>query len=387
MLGFPQEPVEVEAWLGNSCPPCELADPSWIFRRSLGEGPWIAAVGVPDELRRALVPDFADRCPPPGLCPQFHYGDVVLPVGEGCRAGAAICEPAVAVELDAQSALVAQMDGSSFRVGSDGSTEPLCDLRALRPLDGWRNAAGALWILGADLRLVRLEVSKLRASGACPIEAIIDPPEHSKVERLVVGEAGAAELYALTSSRALARYDGQAWQVLHRFPMPTDRTTGALIWIAPDRVAAVRGTGQVVEWQRGELRTYSPIPGTEVFLQAIARADNGRLALGIDGFGVYQADQPGGPWLALPNTHSFEAATRLLPWGQYWLLATANGVQVYHQTLGLCTGSFELTGTIDPGKLTQLSPDAVLVAQTQTYDHQGLVMRVLQSVPTDCSGR
>ena len=386
MLGYPQEPAEIDDWLSSGCPPCELGDPRWTFRRPLGEGEWTMPIGgASEEVRRALVPDFADRCPAPGQCSRFHYIDVVLPVGQSCQTTfSGICEPAVVVEFDAESVLVAQMDGSMFRVRSDGSSEPLCDLHALGPRDGWRNAAGALWILTADLRLARLQVSRLRESGPCPVEAMVDPPEHSKVQRLVVGETEAVEVYALTSSRALARYDGQAWQVLHRFPPPSDTTLGALVWMQPDRVAAVRGTGHVVEWQRGEVRTYSPIPGTQAFLQALALADNGRLAVAVDGFGVYQADQPAGPWLTLPNGHSFAAGKRLLPWGSFWLLATGKGVQVYHQGLGLCAESFALTGTVDPEKLAALSPEAVLIAQTRTYDHQGLVMRVLRRVPTDC---
>lgn len=388
LLGYPQGAAEISGWLESGCPPCALSDPSWIYRRPLGEGDWSAALSMPEDLRLALVPDFAERCPAPGLCPSFRYTDAVLPVGGSCATtGGSICLPMVVVELEPGSVLVAQADGSLFRVREDGQSEALCDLHDLHPLDGWRNAAGTLWILGADRRLARLQVSALTQSGACPIEALIDPPEQALIERLAAGETAPAELYALTSSRALARYDGRAWEVLHRFPPPTDKTIGGLVWIEPDRVAAVRGTAQVVEWQRGQLRSHFPIPGTEVFLHALARAENGRLAVAIDGFGVYQADRPAGPWSTLPNTRSFEAGKRLLPWGPYWLLATANGVQVYHQGLGLCIGSFALTGRVDPEKLAALSPAAVLVAETQTYDAQGLVMRVLHAPRTDCSGR
>lgn len=388
LLGYPQGPAEIDGWLQSSCPPCALANPSEVFRRPLADGAWSPLPSAPEEVRAALVPDFGERCPASGLCPRFRSSDAVLPVGAGCGTmGGASCVPAVAVELDQGHALVAQLDGSLFRVGSDRGSEPLCELRGLRPLDGWRNAAGALWILAEDLRLARLQVSALPQSGPCPIEAIIDPPERARVQFLAVGESDAVELYALTSSRALVRYDGESWQVLHRFAEGDEAPVGGVVSIEPGHAAAVRGTGQVVEWQRGQLRLHSPIPGTEGFLHTLGRADNGRLAVAMDGFGVYQADQPAGPWSLLPGGRSFDSGRRLLGWGPYWLLSTGNGIQIYHQSQGLCADGFFLTGRVDPGKVAVLSLEAALVVETQTFDAQGLVMRVLEGPRVDCLGR
>lgn len=387
LLGYSQVPSEIDGWLEMSCPPCALLDPSEIFRRSPVEGSWSPVASLPEEVRVALVPDFADRCPASGLCPRFRSTDVILPVGERCEiSGPPVCIPSVAVDLEAGSALVVQMDGSSFRVHSDGTSEPTCDVQALRPLDGWRNAAGALWILRNDLRLARLEISALSSSGPCPIQATIDPPEQAWIEHLAVGDSDQVELFALTSSRALARYDGQRWQVLHRFA-EAEAPVGGVVWIGPEHGAAVRGTGQVVEWQHGQLRTHSPIPGTEGFLHTLGRAPNGRLAVAMDGFGVYQADQPSGPWSLLPGGRSFDSGRRLLGWGPYWLLATGNGIQIYHQGFRLCSDAFFLTGRLDPGKLALFSPAAALIVETRTYDAHGLVMRLLEGPRPDCTAR
>jgi hypothetical protein len=132
---------------------------------------------------------------------------------------------------------------------------------------------------------------------------------------------------------------------------------------------------------------HSPIPGTEGFLHTLGRADNGRLAVAMDGFGVYEADQPAGPWSLLPGGRSFDSGRRLLGWGPYWLLSTGNGVQIYHQSQGLCPDGFFLTGWVDPGRLALLSSEAALVVETRTYDAQGLVMRLIEGPPADCTAR
>ncbi|MFO0726000.1 MAG: hypothetical protein U1E65_19610 [Myxococcota bacterium] len=391
LLGYHQAAASLRlggAWPSvDTCHPCAWLTPDRTYHSTAGSAGWTLEQNLPSALSRVLVPDFAGRCDP-NACPSFSYNDLRLPLGlsdaTSCETmGALACVNAAAVPLDASSALVIQEDGAAHRVFADRA-EPSCDFSEVLPLDGWSSRQGALWLLGTDDRLYRAELSGLPASGPCAIAEVVEPLPGEPVRRLAVSETNPSQFFALTTSRAFARYDGQRWEILYRFPKTRELPAGEVVWIGPGHAAAVLDTSEVVEWTNGQLLHHTPLTGVGYNINVMTQARNGRFLIAVDGFGVYGSDQLSGPWEALPGTNIFQHSARLMPWGDFVLFSTAHGLDIYHPVNGRCEGSFALTGHGDPRRMASVGDRTCIISETAVYEPQGMVMRVLRAAADAC---
>lgn len=185
---------------------------------------------------------------------------------------------ALAMSLRDGSAIVASVDGYYYRVWATGRARSLGRSwprapRAMHAMDD-----GTLWLLDAEGVLHRGSIDtefEAVASGgpAAPpgvLAAVAGPTDSST----------AFELFAATSSKTFARFDGMAWEVLSE--QPATRFLPVVAWLGPGHAMAPGFGGRVLEYRDTELTRHvlpgdassvsiSQIPGVGV----VAGATNG----------------------------------------------------------------------------------------------------------------
>ncbi|MCC7383614.1 MAG: hypothetical protein IT384_17370 [Deltaproteobacteria bacterium] len=355
----------------QSCRACALTHPQRVESLTLPHDTWSAAA-IPETLADQLVPDRATRCA--AVCPTLLMRDIVIPTGLSmaqCQLLLAPCRPIFAAPLDGRTVAVGMASGAILRVGTDGRSSPLCSITG-SPIAGWPGAGRDLWIATAEGALRRLDRSALDEPGDCPIEQVIAPPEGAIPEVVAAAPASSTEIFALTSSRALVRYDGTRWEALYRFEINPRQVPGTLVWSEPNRVVATRGTGEVVEWKNGVLTTSRPLGGVDANVNAVGVAREGTLRVAVDGFGVYEAASIAGPWLPVPGFHSIPDPVSFATFGDHLVLTVDNGAELYHETAGYCANAVYPIGTYGAHLIAVLGQRALLVADTRVYSDAGL---------------
>lgn len=387
LLGY-REPRAALGSIGpsddQSCRACALTHPQRVELATLPHETWSAA-SIPETLADQLVPDRATRCA--AVCPTLVSRDIVIPTGlsiDQCQLLPAPCRPIFAAPLDDRTVAVGMASGVILRVGTDGRSRPLCSVTG-SPVGGWPGGGRDLWIATAEGTLRRLDRSALDAPGDCPIAQVIGSPEGATIERVAAAPTSSTEIFALTSSRALARYDGTRWEVLHRFGVNPRQVSGALVWGEPGRVVATRGTQEVVEWKNGVLSTSRPLGGVDGNVNAVGLAREGTLRAAVDGFGVYEAGSIAGPWRPVPGFHTIPDPVSFATFGDHLVLTVDYGAELYHQTAGYCDNALYPIGTYGCRLIAVLGQRAVLVADTRVYSDGGLVMKLLSGPEVDCA--
>ena len=376
--------------IDGSCRACALLTPIHAYTWE-GAG-WRELSAPPDEMLDALVPDRAARCAGAPECPQLSLGELLVPSAPipACS-GPSIhgCGPAFAVPKAAGVALWVARGGQAFEVRADGVTLG-CELGAVRPLDGWTNAVGDLWVLSVSNELHHLRIPELPSTGPCPVVEVVAGPTGDPIRSLAVGDGPEPELFALTSSRSFMRYDGSTWTTVYTFAPVLADNPGAIVWLGPSHAVAVMDAPELVEWSGSGISLHRPLSASSASLTTVGQASNGRLVVSIDGFGLMWSARPGGSWSAVPGTRSLHYGRALFAWSDLVLLSSGSGLDVYHQDHGLCAGVFKITGRTDPIHVVPLDAESALVAETGVFESGAaggaLLAQVVRRASPGCGG-
>jgi hypothetical protein len=134
-------------------------------------------------------------------------------------------------------ALVASRNGDAHRVTASGAERiDLGTPIGFQPSAIYRAPDGELFISGDGPRLVRGRIGAF-------VEAPV--PEASDLRYLAGPAEGDFELFALSKTNGLYRFDGSSWETVWS-PSDPPGEDGALVYLGPGRAAGVSGSGDIV---------------------------------------------------------------------------------------------------------------------------------------------
>jgi hypothetical protein len=163
-----------------------------------------------------------------------------------------------------------------------------------RPRSAFRDRAGALWIGG-----IQGELFSATFDGALHLVQVAQLPLREEI-RVLDGdpEDASRELFALTASASIARFEGAGVTVLHELPKTGDAASkGGIAWLGPGEAVAGAGSfDQIVRYRSGII-SFEPLPMGATGVTALRRLPRfGVLAAQLGGQ-VYHLD--GSRWVTL----------------------------------------------------------------------------------------
>ncbi|MFO0727872.1 MAG: hypothetical protein U1E65_29100 [Myxococcota bacterium] len=211
-----------------------------------GVGSWALTTTVPAEVAELKL---EERSP----CAQFEPSFLAL-------SGTSNGRPSMLIRLDASAALLGLTDGRLFRITRTSAERYPIPGRVPPHFVGAQDASGTIWLAGTSTDTYRGTLSE--GFTRLPDRHVTGDP----VSALdVAHELGSTEVWVMTSSLGVERFDGQAWTVL-RPPsgLPDLHGAPAIAWLEPFRAASIG-------------------PGASEILELDPRAAVRRLDLGLPG--------------------------------------------------------------------------------------------------------
>lgn len=200
---------------------CRLTAPEASWSHSFGGGRWTPAA-VPSAIADRLVLDHATRC----SCLPIRFETLRF---EGLAR-------VVGLARRADGALIFRSDGSIYHVGPDHQIARLCG-----PFDAFfagyaSTETSTVWLAGA--RFGSVDLRRARPDAPCPFREGPAPPTSAPIIALDGSDdASPWELYTLSSSGSLARFDGRAFTelvTLDPAPPPAPTPLASVLWTAPE---------------------------------------------------------------------------------------------------------------------------------------------------------
>lgn len=315
---------------------------------SLPSGAFVAPVGPTIWAYDASTTEWSERATwPPGVvpatpdgCARFTTVDVPLPGTRTSQALAAISlgDDRVLVATTLSAPEPGQPSEAFFIVDARGATRvPESVLPPGTPNRGaFRDAAGRIFLVGIDGRMAvgTLDDAFIEAP---PLVATSATVCHATV--WLDGAPDGSELYAVTSARAIQRFDGARWTslvALDDCPVYNDPAAGDVMWLGPGRGLAVvpdtadrvwRLDGDAVRQEALEDRVLSVVPS------AIGQTPGWGLIVGARIGGLYvEQDRT---WELIP-AFSIDHVRRLGVLDDSLLCSCGEGVTEFHPEWGRC---------------------------------------------------
>lgn len=246
---------------------CDLLRPVSSWERPMVGGEWSPAP-IPDAIADRLVPDRSTHCG----CAGLTFEDLDLGTEQ----------PVIFAVPRTEGALIGTRDGALFHVARDHRVERICGPGLEYFSSGYASPAGlTVWLAGTQFGSV--DLSAAVEDQPCPYR-----PGPTRATRDTILDLDGSrdgdpfEIFALSSTGGVARFDGAAWTEL----AVVDRDLvggyfGDVQWIAPGSAAAVLQGHQVALVSGGSARTELVPFVTDTYgLQTAALSERFGLVLG-----------------------------------------------------------------------------------------------------------
>lgn len=316
---------------------CGLLEPESVWTRVVEPGAaspaWTRVeTGLSDALRARLMPEADLRCG----CGELDLEEIVLETSG---------RVAFLSGRD-EGAWIGLEDGRLLRLTLPGTVVERCRVETFSLSSGAVDASGALWLSGYLGELVRVAPATFE-DPICGFDLETRAPVAEVIHRLSVPTTAEDPLvvYALTSSGAFARFDGQSWTLPERLdvssvPLYARRDTGEIVRLGPSDAVAFAGSDEVIRFA-GTVATRSSI----VISGINARLNTGLydselgFVLSSDGSGVFVAPSLMAPFTPLSGMfHTALHVGAIHPLGDRLLMTPQGRIEHFRRrTRTLCS--------------------------------------------------
>ncbi|MCC7383734.1 MAG: hypothetical protein IT384_17970 [Deltaproteobacteria bacterium] len=310
---------------------CGLLEPDSVWTRVVEPGAaspaWTrGATGLSDALRARLMPEAELRCG----CGEIDLEEIDLETS---------VRVAFLAGRDDDTAWIGLEDGRLLQLSLPGTVEERCRVEAFSLSSGAVDASGALWLSGDLGELARVAPATFE-DPICGFDLETRAPVAEVIHRLSVPTSAEDPLavYALTSSGAFARFDGQSWTLPERLdvstvPVYSRRDTGEIIRLGPSDAVAFAGSAEVIRLA-GTVPTRSSIviSGINPRLQTGLYDTELGFVVSSAGSGVYMAPSLAAPFTPLTGTfHTALHVGAIRPLGARLLMTPQGRIEQFRR--------------------------------------------------------
>jgi hypothetical protein len=259
----------------------------------------------------------------------------------------------LAEAIDDHRILIGTEVGALYEISDDGSYRELEDIglaespEALEFRAAFRDPEGRMWLYAADGRVARGTIDG-------GFELMEETSTATGAEAALAGSAEGApfELFAVTSSRKLAHFDGTRWRTVYqgsRLPICDLGIIGEIVmpptatWVAPGE-AVVHGAGEaegmVLRYRDGQAfeESFPPVAGSPA---SVLQTDLGTFAGTCEGDLVRRVEQTWAPAFPKRADTVFPIVSMVRSGAGFLYPGIDNAeamLATYHPSIGYCIG-------------------------------------------------